>query len=424
MRLFALLFSVAPALALYSKNDAVIQATASNFKEIVLDTDHVAMVEFYAPWCGHCKNLAPEYKKAADSLKGLAKMVAVDCDADANKSLCGQYQVQGFPTVKFFGKNKKSPMDYQGERKAKAMVDYVIPQIPNHVQLIGMKSKAKAIEAFVTENTPMPKALFITKKASTSPLLKALSTEYKDRMSIGELRTSEKEALATVEAHLGKKFEDFPVLLVLPADSTDLKGVAVYDGQMKNAPLSAFLDKYSKPKPKKAGKKSEKKDGKKANTKAKEEKAPEPFDPVVPEIVDQATLDSLCIEKAGVCVIASLTLESEFEESVSAHKVDLAVLEKLKKKYHDKKSPFHFTWLNPLRDPRPYLLTQFDTPDSYPGLFIVNAKKGVYRIHRGGFDEASIDTFLDDVVKGRGRNQKFDFKAAMQKVKKSEKDEL
>ncbi|KAJ3115209.1 hypothetical protein HK100_001423, partial [Physocladia obscura] len=80
--------------ALYTSRDNVIQADASNFKDIVIDTDHAVIVEFFAPWCGHCKALAPEYKKAADSLKGLAKVVAVDCDAEPNKPLCGQYQVQ------------------------------------------------------------------------------------------------------------------------------------------------------------------------------------------------------------------------------------------------------------------------------------------------------------------------------------------
>ncbi|KAJ3081574.1 hypothetical protein HDU99_005347 [Rhizoclosmatium hyalinum] len=406
MQLSQLLFGlvatgIAPALALYSSRDTVIQATASNFKDVVMDTEHAVMVEFFAPWCGHCKNLAPEYKKAADSLKGLAKLVAVDCDAESNKPLCGQYQVQGFPTLKVFGKNKKSPQDYQGERKAKAIVDFMIPQIPNYVQLIGTKGKAKSLEEFVLQ----------------------------ERLIVGELRTSEKEILAKVEEQ--KKFASYPVLVVLPVGVTSVDGVIVYEGDLKSAPLTAFLDKYAIEKPKKAKKEDKKpkkdqkkKADKKSSKEAEEEKAPEPFDPKVPEIVDQATLDSLCVEKAGVCVIAVSTLESEFEESVSAHKADLAIIEKLKKKFHDKKSPFHFTWLNPLRDPKPYLLTQFDTPDSYPGLLIVNAKKGVYRIHRGGFDESSIESFLDDVTKGRGRNLKFDWKVTMKKEKKVEKDEL
>ncbi|KAI9331470.1 hypothetical protein BDR26DRAFT_870160 [Obelidium mucronatum] len=428
---------IAPALALYSTRDTVIQATASTFKEAVLDTEHAVMVEFFAPWCGHCKNLAPEYKKAADSLKGLAKLVAVDCDAEANKPLCGQYQIQGFPTLKFFGKNKKSPQDYQGQRTAKAIVDYMIPQIPNNVQLIGTKGKAKALEEFVIQEPTLPKAMLISKKSSTSPLLKAISTEFKSRLIVGELRTSEAETLAKVEAV--RKFDTYPVLVVFPVGVTSADGVVVYDGALKSAPLTAFLDKYALPKPKKASKEpkksgSAKKDGKKEGKKSakkseEEEKAadPEPFDPIVHEIVDQATLDTLCIEKSGVCVLGILTLESEFEESVAAHKTDLAILEKIKKKHHDKKSPFHFTWLNPLRDPKPYLLTQFDTPDSYPGLLIVNAKKGVYRIHRGGFDEASVESFLDDVLKGRGRNLKFDWKVSLTKEgakKKVEKDEL
>ncbi|KAJ3074370.1 hypothetical protein HDU98_011439, partial [Podochytrium sp. JEL0797] len=271
---------IAPALALYSTRDTVIQGNAGNFKDVVMDTEHPVMVEFFAPWCGHCKNLAPEYKKAADSLKGLAKLVAVDCDVESNKPLCGQYGIQGFPTLKFFGKNKKSPQDYQGERKAKAIVDYMIPQIANHVQLIGTKGKAKGLEAFVTEEPTLPKAMLISKKSSTSPLLKAISTEYKGRMVIGELRTSEADTLAKVEAI--HKFKSYPVLVVFPVGVTGTEGVVVYEGELKSAPLTTFLDKYAIAKPKKAGKKDGKKDDKKKPKKDQqkkeqaEEKAPEP----------------------------------------------------------------------------------------------------------------------------------------------------
>ncbi|CAF4690914.1 unnamed protein product, partial [Rotaria magnacalcarata] len=55
-------------------------------------------VEFYAPWCGHCRNLAPEWKRAATALKGIVKIGAVD--ADSHKSLGQQYGVSGFPTIK------------------------------------------------------------------------------------------------------------------------------------------------------------------------------------------------------------------------------------------------------------------------------------------------------------------------------------
>ena len=84
--------------ALYTKKDSVVELTPDNFDHRVKDSDGVWIVEFYAPWCGHCKNLAPEYKKAAKALSGIVGVGAVDCDV--HKSLCGQYGVRGFPTLK------------------------------------------------------------------------------------------------------------------------------------------------------------------------------------------------------------------------------------------------------------------------------------------------------------------------------------
>ena len=56
------------------------------------------IVEFYAPWCGHCKSLAPEWQKAAKELNGIARVAAVDCDA--HKELASKYDVKGFPSIK------------------------------------------------------------------------------------------------------------------------------------------------------------------------------------------------------------------------------------------------------------------------------------------------------------------------------------
>ena len=60
---------LATAHGLFSPSDDVVELTASNFNKLVINGDEVWMVEFYAPWCGHCKNLAPEWKKAASALK-------------------------------------------------------------------------------------------------------------------------------------------------------------------------------------------------------------------------------------------------------------------------------------------------------------------------------------------------------------------
>ena len=82
--------------AMYTPSDAVIQANAGNFDKIVTKSEHAAIVEFYAPWCGHCKSLAPHWKTAAKKLKGLAKVVAVDCDDKSNQPLCSRFDIKGF----------------------------------------------------------------------------------------------------------------------------------------------------------------------------------------------------------------------------------------------------------------------------------------------------------------------------------------
>ncbi|KAM3602841.1 uncharacterized protein V6R79_011783 [Siganus canaliculatus] len=107
--------------AFYSASDDVVELNPSNFNREVLQSDSLWLIEFYAPWCGHCQNLTPDWKKAATALKGIVKVGAVD--ADQHKSLGGQYGIRGFPTIKVFGANKNKPDEYQGGRSSKAIVD-------------------------------------------------------------------------------------------------------------------------------------------------------------------------------------------------------------------------------------------------------------------------------------------------------------
>jgi protein disulfide-isomerase A6 len=88
----------------------------------------VFLVEFYAPWCGHCKNLVPAWKQAATALKGIVNVVAVD--ATAAQGLASKYGVQGFPTIKLFigGDAKATPIDYNGARDAQAIVSWAMGQ--------------------------------------------------------------------------------------------------------------------------------------------------------------------------------------------------------------------------------------------------------------------------------------------------------
>ncbi|CAI9090140.1 OLC1v1024844C2 [Oldenlandia corymbosa var. corymbosa] len=114
-----------------SEPSASIELNSRNFDELVLKSKDLWVVEFYAPWCGHCKKLAPEWKKASNNLKGKVKLGHVDCDAE--KSLMSRFNVQGFPTILVFGADKDTPIPYEGARTASAIESYALEQLETNV---------------------------------------------------------------------------------------------------------------------------------------------------------------------------------------------------------------------------------------------------------------------------------------------------
>lgn len=103
----------------------VVVLTAENFNDIVLDETKDVLVEFYAPWCGHCKNLAPTYEKVATAFKLEEDVVIANLDADKHRDLAEKYDVSGFPTLKFFPKTNKAGQDYEGGRDLDDFVTFI-----------------------------------------------------------------------------------------------------------------------------------------------------------------------------------------------------------------------------------------------------------------------------------------------------------
>ncbi|KAK4416639.1 protein disulfide-isomerase [Sesamum alatum] len=121
------LLTVSPAAAAADEVEKVLTLDHENFSDVVSKHDFI-VVEFYAPWCGHCKALAPEYEKAASILSSheppivLAK---VDANEEKNRGLATQFEIQGFPTIKILRNGGKSIQDYKGPREADGIVDYL-----------------------------------------------------------------------------------------------------------------------------------------------------------------------------------------------------------------------------------------------------------------------------------------------------------
>lgn len=121
----------------------VVDLTDKNFDSEVM-SEQLALVEFFAPWCGHCKNLAPEYEVAASALKsnpsaeavgGSIKLAKVDCTE--NTELCQKFQVQGYPTLKVFRNGQHT--EYGGPRKSDGIVSYMLKQSLPSVATVASK---------------------------------------------------------------------------------------------------------------------------------------------------------------------------------------------------------------------------------------------------------------------------------------------
>lgn len=94
-----------------------------NFDEVARDKTKHVFVEFYAPWCGHCKQLAPIWDQLGEKFKDDKDIVIAKMDSTANE--LPDVKVQGFPTLKFFPKDSSEIVDYNGERTLEAFVKFL-----------------------------------------------------------------------------------------------------------------------------------------------------------------------------------------------------------------------------------------------------------------------------------------------------------
>jgi len=101
----------------------VVHLTDDTFDK-VLAKKKPTLVMFYAPWCGHCKRMKPEYATLATELKGKTIIAALDANSPVGRRSGSAYQIQGFPTIKYF-ENGEFKYDYSGERTKKGLLEWL-----------------------------------------------------------------------------------------------------------------------------------------------------------------------------------------------------------------------------------------------------------------------------------------------------------
>ncbi|KAI0353851.1 protein disulfide isomerase [Trametes cingulata] len=242
--LFATVLSIGSAFA-----SNVLELTPDNFDEHV-GKGKPALVEFFAPWCGHCKNLAPTYEQLADAFAHAKdKVVIAKVDADGVGRPLGQkYGVTGFPTLKWFGPDGGEPEKYEGGRDLDALANFITTKS-------GVKSNIKPppppayqildVHTFDEVALNPEKDVIVAFTAPWCGHCKRLKPIYeevaKDFASESNCVVANVDADAKVNRPLAEKYQisSFPTIMFFPKDNKE--GID-YDGPRTEEAFVEYLN--------------------------------------------------------------------------------------------------------------------------------------------------------------------------------------
>jgi len=201
------------------EEDDVLVVTEANWDEVVSSESNV-LVEFYAPWCGHCQSLAPEYAKAAKQLKeSNSEIKLAKVDATVETKLAEKFEVQGFPTIKFF--KKGNALDYGGGRTDKEIVAWLNKKTGPPAKLLD---NAADVKAFADERDVAILGFFNDKESELAKAFLAVAEAVDDlEFAVAAPDASGDFAVTEDKIIVAKKFDDPQVVYSGEANIADIK---------------------------------------------------------------------------------------------------------------------------------------------------------------------------------------------------------
>jgi len=211
------------------EEEGVVVLTDTNLDAYIKDNTFV-LVEFYAPWCGHCKKLAPVYESAAKTLKEAgspAKLAKVD--ATVNTKLANRFGVRGYPTIKFF--NKEADIDYTGDKKSAAkMVEWLNKKTR---PLASTLESADAIHAIKEKNEVVVIGFFDDKE----------SKEAQEFISIGKEMNEEEFGVVTDTSLFPNSVVSNTIVLYKHFDEPEV----IMEGELTTDSMREWVNKHKLP---------------------------------------------------------------------------------------------------------------------------------------------------------------------------------
>jgi len=388
-----LLSNISLCLSLYdSGSDVKSFSSKSDFKSQVLRGDSIWLLEFYAPWCGHCKNLVPTYIKVASALKGIVNVGAVDATEEYGQKLAGEYGVQGFPTIKIFSPGKAGLKDYQGQRDLQSFVKAAKSEIN---EVIKTRTGGKSSSSGSSSKGSSKFAVELTSSNFQSKVLdsqdvwmvafvapwcghcKALKPEWEEAAKMVDGQgVYLGQVDATVHTDLAQQYgvQGYPTIKVFPGGKNS-KEYTYQSGRTKNDIVREALKEV--------------------------DRSGAPLE--IPQLTSQKVFDTVCSSgKANICILVGLP--HILDSSAVKRNNYIATLEKIAKSFRGQ--PFRFTWFE--GSSQPELEQKLELTFGFPAVVAVNVDKSVYSVFRLSFAEKSVSTFLYSITTGRAPSAKFD----------------